>query len=93
MTVLQVCSLGIVLLTGTAVAVVRSPLRQAMLLSLNGCALTALFFAFQAADVALSELVVSGVALPVIIVATLRRLADQSAAQEASRDAQREPER
>ncbi len=92
MTVLQVCALGLVLLSGTTVAVARSPLRQTLLLSLNGCALTVLFFAFQAADVALSELVVSGVALPLIIVATLRRLADQSAAQDAG-DGEREPER
>ena len=54
-----------------------SPLRQTLLVSVYGFALTILFFVFQAPDVALSELVVGGLALPVIILAALRRLADQ----------------
>lgn len=77
MTVVQICVLGVVCISGTAVAVVPSPLRQALLLSFYGFALTVLFFVFQAPDVALSELVVGGVALPLIILAALRRLADQ----------------
>ena len=77
MTTVQICVLAIVAISGTAVAVVASPLRQTLLLSLYGFALTVLFFVFQAPDVALSELVVGGVALPVIILAALRRLADQ----------------
>lgn len=77
MSVLQVCVLAVVCVSGTAVAIVPSPLRQALLLSVYGFALTVLFFVFQAPDVALSELVVGGVALPVIILSALRRLADQ----------------
>lgn len=77
MTALQICVLAVVCISGTAVAVVPSPLRQTLLLSVYGFALTVLFFVFQAPDVALSELVVGGVALPVIILAALRRLADQ----------------
>ena len=77
MTLVQICVLVVVGVAGTAVAVVPSPLRQALLLSVYGFALTTLFFVFQAPDVALSELVVGGVALPVIILAALRRLADQ----------------
>jgi uncharacterized MnhB-related membrane protein len=76
-TVLQICALGVVGISGTAVAVVPFPLRQALLLSVYGFALTILFFVFQAPDVALSELVVGGIALPLIILAALRRLADQ----------------
>jgi uncharacterized MnhB-related membrane protein len=76
-TVLQICVLAIVCVCGTAVAVVPSPLRQTLLLSVYGFALTVLFFVFQAPDVALSELVVGGVALPLTILAALRRLADQ----------------
>lgn len=79
MTVLQICAVAVVCISGTAVAVVPSPLRQTLLVSVYGFALTALFFAFQAPDVALSELVIGGVALPVIILAALRRLADQKA--------------
>jgi uncharacterized MnhB-related membrane protein len=75
-TTLQICSLAVVCLAGTAVALTPKPLRQTLLLAIYGFALTILFFAFQAPDVALSELVVSGVGLPVIILAALRRLAD-----------------
>jgi uncharacterized MnhB-related membrane protein len=76
-TVVQICVLAVVCISGTAVAVVPSPLRQTLLLSFYGFALTVLFFVFQAPDVALSELVVGGVAMPLIILAALRRLADQ----------------
>lgn len=74
---LQICALGVVALCGTAIVVTPSPLRQTLLMAIFGYALTALFFAFQAPDVALSELVVSGIALPLIILSALRRLADQ----------------
>ncbi len=77
MTALQVCVLAVVCISGTAVALVPSPLRQTLVLSVYGFALTVLFFAFQAPDVALSELVIGGLALPVIVLAALRRLADQ----------------
>ena len=77
MTVLQICVLAVVCISGTAVALVPSPLRQTMVVSVYGFALTVLFFAFQAPDVALSELVIGGLALPIIVLAALRRLADQ----------------
>lgn len=78
MTALQACALAVVCISGTAAVLVPSPLRQTLVLSVYGFALTALFFAFQAPDVALSELAISGVALPVIVLAALRRLADQN---------------
>lgn len=78
MTVLQVSALAIVALCGTAIVLNPSPLRQTLLMAILGFALTALFFAFQAPDVALSELVVSGIALPLIVLSALRRLADQN---------------
>lgn len=77
MTVLQISALIVVCVTGTAIALVPAPLRQTLLMAIFGFALTALFFAFQAPDVALSELVVAGVAMPLIILSALRRLADQ----------------
>jgi len=76
-TVLQISTLIVVALSGTAIAVTPSPLRQTLLMAIFGFALTALFFAFQAPDAALSELVVSAIAMPMIILAALRRLADQ----------------
>lgn len=77
MTALQISALIVVCLTGTAIALTPSPLRQTLLMAMFGFALTALFFAFQAPDVALSELVVSGIAVPLIVLSALRRLADQ----------------
>ncbi|HWF73803.1 MAG TPA: DUF4040 domain-containing protein [Solirubrobacteraceae bacterium] len=74
MTALQLVALLLVAAGGTAVVFVPDPLRQALVLSLYGIALTVLFFVFQAPDVALSEIVVSGLALPVIILAALRKI-------------------
>jgi energy-converting hydrogenase B subunit D len=76
---LQAAALLVVVVTGTAVALLGDPLRQTLVLAIYGFALTLLFFVFQAPDVALSELVVSGVGLPVIILAALRKVAQQSA--------------
>ncbi len=60
---------------GTAVVLVRDPLRQAIVASIFGLLLALLFFAFQAPDVALSQIVVGSVALPLMIVLTLSKLA------------------
>ncbi len=77
MTALQAVALAVTVITGTAVVLTPVPLRQTMVVALYGFALTILFFSFQAPDVALSEIVVSGVGLPIIILAALRRLADE----------------
>lgn len=77
MTVVQIVALALVALGGTAVSVTADPLRQTLVLSLDGLALTILFFVFQAPDVALSEVVVSTVGLPVIVLAALRRIREQ----------------
>ena len=77
MTVLQLIALVSVLLGGTAVVLTPEPLRQAMVLGVFGFALTFLFFVFQAPDVALSEIVVSGVGIPVIVLAALRKIRRQ----------------
>ena len=74
MSALQTTALIVVVLAGTAVVLTPEPLRQAMVLGVFGLALTILFFTFQAPDVALSEIVVSGVAMPVIILAALRKI-------------------
>ena len=77
MTVLQIAALAAVALGGTAVVAAADPLRQALLLGIYGFALTMLFFVFQAPDVALSEIVVSTVGLPVMILVALRKVRDQ----------------
>lgn len=74
MTVLQIIALVLVAAGGTAVVMTGDPLRQTMVLGIYGISLTLLFFTFQAPDVALSEIVVTTVALPLIILAALRKI-------------------
>lgn len=77
MTVLQIIALAAVAAGGGAVALVTDPLRQTLVLGVFGLSLVFLFFAFQAPDVALSEIVVGTIGLPLIILATLRKIAQQ----------------
>ena len=77
MTVLQLIALVAVMLGGTAVVLTPEPLRQTMVLGVFGLALTFLFFTFQAPDVALSEIVVSAIGLPIIVLAALRKIRQQ----------------
>ena len=74
MTVLQIVALAAVALGGTAVVLTHEPLRQTMVLGIYGIALTLLFFVFQAPDVALSQIVISTLGLPLIILAALRKI-------------------
>ena len=78
----QLAALILVALAGTAVVLTPEPLRQALVLGIYGLALTLLFFSFQAPDVALSEIVVSAVGLPVIILAALRKIREQERSRE-----------
>jgi energy-converting hydrogenase B subunit D len=82
---LQLVTLIVVALAGTAVVFTPEPLRQTMMLGIYGFALTLLFFVFQAPDVALSEIVVSGVGLPLIVLAALRKIGAQERAAQARR--------
>lgn len=77
MTVLQLIALVAVMLGGTAVVLTPEPLRQTMVLGVFGLALTFLFLTFQAPDVALSEIVVSAIGLPIIVLAALRKIRQQ----------------
>jgi uncharacterized MnhB-related membrane protein len=72
-----------VALTGAAVVLTREPARQALVVGVFGFSLTILFFAFQAPDVALSQIVVGGLALPAMIMLALRKIARR---EEAERD-------
>lgn len=58
----------------TAVVLTREPRRQALVLSLYGLLLAFLFLLLQAPDVALSQLAVGVVAVPLMLLVTLRRL-------------------
>jgi uncharacterized MnhB-related membrane protein len=70
-TAVQAVLLVLVAAAGGLVALTRDPLRQAMLTGIFGVALALLFLAFQAPDVALSQIAVGGVAMPVMILLAL----------------------
>lgn len=74
---LQIIGLVAVALGGSAVVFTGEALRQTMVLGIYGISLTFLFFTFQAPDVALSEIVVGGIGLPLIILAALRKIRQQ----------------
>ena len=71
MTAIQAVLLVLVAVAGTFVALTRDPLRQTILAGTFGITLSLLFFALQAPDVALSQIVVGGVALPAMVLLAL----------------------
>jgi uncharacterized MnhB-related membrane protein len=77
MTLLQIAALCGVALGGGAVVFTGEPVRQALVLGTYGITLTMLFFVFQDPDVALSEIVVSTIGLPVMILLALRKVREQ----------------
>jgi uncharacterized MnhB-related membrane protein len=74
---LQIAAIAGVAVGGGAVVIAPDPLRQVLVLGIYGLSLTILFFVFQSPDVALSELVVSSVGLPVMVLLTLRKIREQ----------------
>jgi energy-converting hydrogenase B subunit D len=83
---IQIVGLVAVALGGTAVVFTRDALKQTMVLGIYGLALTFLFLVFQAPDVALSEIVVTSVGLPIIILAALRKIRHEEARRAKSRE-------
>jgi len=73
-TVVQGVLLVVVALGGTAVVLARDPARQALVTAVYGVALAVLFLAFQAPDVALSQVVVGAIALPAMVIFALRKI-------------------
>jgi uncharacterized MnhB-related membrane protein len=73
-TILQIAALAAVAIGGGAIVISPDPLRQVMVLGIYGMSLTFLFFTFQDPDVALSEIVVSTVGLPVMVLLALRKV-------------------
>ncbi len=60
--------------SGTAVVFTRDPLRQAFVVGFFGLCLATLYLSLQAGDVALSQLVVGAVALPLIVLLSLAKI-------------------
>ncbi len=74
MTALQVVCLLAVAVLGTTVVFTRDPLRQAAVTGIFGLALSALFLAVQAPDVALSMMVVGGIVVPVLVLLAMAKI-------------------
>jgi energy-converting hydrogenase B subunit D len=71
---LQATSLALAAIGATAVVFCRDILRQALLNALYGYTLVALFMVLQAPDVAMSMLVVSGAAYPLVLLIAIARV-------------------
>ncbi|MEZ0382539.1 MULTISPECIES: Na(+)/H(+) antiporter subunit B [Mycobacteriaceae] len=72
MTALILVSITVVGVTGTIVTLTADPQRQAIVLAVFGLALTVLFMVLQAPDVALSQLLIGGVVVPLMVMLTVR---------------------
>ncbi len=72
--VLQIFILVMVGVGGTAVVLTRDPLKQIIVLGFYGLLLGLMFFIFQAPDVALSQITVGAVALPLMVMLALVRV-------------------
>ena len=74
MDILQVTVLVLVAAGATLVVRTRDRVRLVLVLSVYGMLLAILFFVFQAPDVALSELTVGAVALPLILLLAIAKV-------------------
>jgi energy-converting hydrogenase B subunit D len=74
MSALQTVCLVAVAVAGTATVLTRDPLRQTVSSGMFGLTLAVLFLAFGAPDVALSQIVVAGVAVPVMVLLALAKI-------------------
>jgi uncharacterized MnhB-related membrane protein len=73
-TVLLAAVLLLVAAAGTAVVLVRDPVNQAIMASFFGLLLGLAFLVLQAPDVALSQITVGAVALPLMILLALAKV-------------------
>lgn len=74
MSVVQLLALGLVMVGATAVVLTRDHTRQALGLGGYGMALAVLFLTFDAPGVALAEVAVSGLIIPLLVLLALARI-------------------
>jgi uncharacterized MnhB-related membrane protein len=73
-TALQVTCLLVVAVTGTLVVLTRDPLRQAAVAGIFGLSLSALFLSVQAPDVALSQMTIGAIVVPVLVLLAMAKI-------------------
>jgi energy-converting hydrogenase B subunit D len=74
MTTLQATCLIAVAAIGTLVVLTRDPLRQAAVAGIFGLTLSALFLSVQAPDVALSQIAIGAVVVPVLVLLAIAKI-------------------
>jgi uncharacterized MnhB-related membrane protein len=77
--VLLAALLTVVGVIGGLTVLIREPVRQAIMAGALGLALSALFFALQAPDVGLSEIVVGGAGIPIMLLLAIAKIRGQQA--------------
>jgi energy-converting hydrogenase B subunit D len=86
---LQTGVLLLVAAAGAGVVRTRDPLQQSIAVSFYGLLLALMFFVFQAPDVALSQIVVGAVALPLMILLALAKVHQQDEERERAKERRR----
>lgn len=71
---LQLAALLMAGVAGTTVVLIRDPLRMTVVNTIFGLTLTILFLVFQAPDVALSMIVVGGIAYPIVLLTAISKV-------------------
>lgn len=72
-TVVQAAALTLVAVLGVATVLVRDPLRQVVVYSLFGLSLVVGFAALMAPDVAIAEIAVSAIGVPMVLLPAVYR--------------------
>jgi len=86
MTAVQGCAVVAIALVAPAVVLARDPLRQAIVLGVYGLLFAVLFLALQAPDVALSQLVISTLGLPLMILLAIAKIREHEHERERESD-------
>ena len=90
MLILQVAILIFAVVTGTAVVLTRDIRNQVIGLSFYGLVLALMFFIYQAPDVALSQIVIGAVALPLMFMLAIAKIRRNEQHREAMKRKHRE---
>jgi energy-converting hydrogenase B subunit D len=86
MTWVQAFAVVAIALGAPAVVLTRDPLRQTIVLGIYGLLFAVLFLTFQAPDVALSQIVVSTVGLPLMILLAIAKIREHQREREQDSD-------
>jgi energy-converting hydrogenase B subunit D len=77
--------------TGTLTVAIREPVRQTIAAGILSLLLALLFFALQAPDVALSEIVIGSIAIPVMLLLAIAKIREQEQEQRQEQASGAEP--